>query len=128
MEKGLSDISVMLVEDNCDDEELARWALKKLGITRVVVVRDGCEALGMLLGPGRLPLLPDLVLLDLRLPRIDGITVLTRLRADERTRLLRVVILTSSEDPRDRETCRNLGVLAFLSKPLKGKVLRDLLR
>ncbi|HZV82671.1 MAG TPA: response regulator [Geobacteraceae bacterium] len=121
------EMTVLLVEDNQDDVKLARWALQKMGITRVVVARDGCEALAMLLDPELLPSLPDFILLDLRLPKLDGIAVLQQLRADERTRQLRVIILTSSEDPRDQEACRDLGAVAFLSKPLKGKVLLDYL-
>ncbi len=123
----MRDISVLLVEDNQDDEELALWALRKVGLTRVSCARDGHEALTMLLGdPERgVPELcfPELVLLDLRLPRIDGIDVLKRLRSDDRTKRIKVIALTSSEDPSDQKICCDLGVLAFLSKPLNEKLL-----
>ena len=114
--------SVFLVEDNADDEELACWALKKVGITRVTVARDGAEAIDKLINSNPTSL-PDLVLLDLRLPKIDGIDVLKQLRAAEPTRHLKVIALTSSEDPQDKEACRQLGVAAFFSKPLNEKTL-----
>src|SRR5205814_9782460 len=93
---------VLLVEDNADDEALTLRALKKNNIlNQVVVARDGSEALDYLFGTGtyadRNPsMIPQLVLLDLKLPKIDGLEVLRQLRADKRTKLLPVVILTSS--------------------------------
>lgn len=127
MQKTLEDTTVLLVEDNCDDEELTRRALQKVGITRMPVARDGREAINMLLGPDQLTPLPDLILLDLRLPKLDGLAVLEQLRADERTRHLRVIVLTSSEDPRDKNVCSALAVIAFLAKPLSEKILRSYL-
>ncbi len=123
----MQDISILLVEDNRDDEELALWALRKGGLTNVACARDGLEAVTMLQGDPehgvRESCFPDLVLLDLRLPRIDGIDVLKRLRIDERTKRLKIIVLTSSEDPNDQRICSDLGVLAVLSKPLDEKVL-----
>jgi two-component system response regulator len=108
--------SVLLIEDNCDDEYLALRTLRKAGIVAISVARDGREALEILLGAGQS--LPGFVLLDLRLPVVDGLEVLAILRGHEQTRALRVLILSSSEDPRDRDACSRLGVVAFLGKPL----------
>ncbi len=113
------DMTVLLVEDNRDDEELALWSLKKAGLTKVTVVHDGVEALTMLCGRPEISL-PDILLLDLRLPKIDGLEVLRQLRGNERTKGLKVFALTSSEDPQDKKVCSELGVIAFFSKPLDG--------
>lgn len=92
----MNDETILLVEDNPDDELLTRRALKKSGISnRVAVVRDGAEALDLLLGAEELP---RMVLLDLNLPKVDGLEVLRRLRADARTRSLPVVVLISREE------------------------------
>ena len=91
----VDDKTILLVEDNPDDELLTRRALKKSGIpNKVSVVRDGAEALDLLFGAGELP---RMVLLDLNLPKVDGLEVLRRLRADERTRSIPVVVLVSRE-------------------------------
>ena len=115
---------ILLVEDNVDDELLTLRALKKNNIkNEVVVVRDGLEALEYLLGdatagrPSRAPL-PEVILLDLKLPKLDGLEVLRRLRADERTRLVPVVILTSSNEERDRMAGYNLGANSYVRKPV----------
>ena len=126
----MDNLTVLLVEDNCDDEELAMWVLRKHGHLDVVVARDGLEALQMLLGDeqtGRGPTCrADIVFLDLRLPKIDGLEVLRRIRGDERTAATRVVVLTSSEDPHDRQVCTEFGALAFISKPLTDQELASL--
>jgi CheY-like chemotaxis protein len=109
--------SVLLVEDNVDDVYLTRRILHKAGIEVITVAGDGQEALEMLL-PDALPL-PDMVIIDLRLPRVSGLKLLAELRRQERTMALPVLILTSSDDPNDREACLKLGALAFLSKPLE---------
>jgi two-component system, response regulator len=108
--------SVLLVEDNSDDEFLAVRTLRKAGVTAISVARDGEEALAVLLAADR-PL-PDLLLLDLRLPKIDGLELMAKLRDNDRTSSLPVIVLSSSEDPRDHEACRQFGIRTFLSKPL----------
>lgn len=124
----LESFSILLVEDNADDEFITRWILRKAGIHNISVARDGREALERLYGAdGRSGTIPDLVMLDLRLPKIEGTAVLKQIREDARTRNLPVLILTSSEDLRDKELCRQLGVIAFVSKPLKMEQLSTLL-
>lgn len=123
----MRDAEVLLVEDNNNCEELTLRALKKAGFANVAVARDGVEALGMLLGEGPAGAArsrPSFVLLDMKLPKIDGVGVLQRIRGDERTKRLRVFALSSSEDPRDIEECLNLGVLAVLQKPLNVEALK----
>ena len=118
------DKKILLVEDNADDELLTRRTLKKSNVCNdVVVVRDGAEALDYLFATGehtgRDPsALPQVVLLDLGLPKVDGLEVLGRIRADERTRLLPVVILTSSEDQEDVVNGYGLGANSFVRKPV----------
>src|SRR5712672_1535293 len=116
--------SILLVEDNADDETLTLRALAKNNITNeVVVARDGAQALDYLFGTGQYQgrdtrILPQVVLLDLKLPKIDGLEVLRRLRADERTKLLPVVILTSSNEERDRFRGYDLGANSYVRKPV----------
>src|SRR6185437_1609462 len=99
--------SILLVEDNANDEYLTLRALKKYNVANdVIIVRDGVEALDYLHGTGPhasrdVRELPIVVLLDLKLPKVDGLEVLRRVRGDERTRLLPIVILTSSNEERD---------------------------
>jgi len=115
---------ILLVEDNPDDEALTLRALKKNNITNdIVVARDGVEAVDYLFGTGtyegRDPNdLPQIVLLDLKLPKIDGFEVLMKLRADERTRLLPVVILTSSKEQQDIVHGYGLGANSYVRKPV----------
>jgi two-component system response regulator len=115
---------LLLVEDNPDDEALTLRALKQNKISNeVVVARDGAEALDFLFCTGAYEnrdrhVLPEVVLLDLKLPKIDGLEVLRRLRADERTRLLPVVILTSSGEERDLVTGYRLGANSYIRKPV----------
>lgn len=114
---------ILLVEDNPDDEELTKRAFRQNSISNpIVVARDGIEALDLLFGTGayagRGRLLPQVVLLDLNLPRVDGLEVLRRVRADEKTRLLPVVILTSSTEERDVIAGYNLGANAYVRKPV----------
>ncbi len=108
---------IALIEDNADDEALTLRALKKHGIANdIVVLRDGVEALAFLLSPDKA--LPDLVLLDLNLPRINGLEVLQRLRAEPRTELLPIVILTSSNEERDLLEGYRLGANSYVRKPV----------
>lgn len=115
---------ILLVEDNPDDEALTLRAFRKSNVAnRVVVARDGVEALDYLFGTGshagRDPHdVPQLVLLDLKLPRIDGLEVLRRIRSDERTRLLPVVILTSSREQQDLLDGYGLGANSYVQKPV----------
>jgi two-component system response regulator len=116
--------SILLVEDNAKDEALTLRALKKSNIlNKVSVVRDGAEALDYLLGNGSEPAgkpseLPQLVLLDLKLPKVDGLEVLRRIRDNERTRLLPVVILTTSTEERDVLEGYRLGANSYVRKPV----------
>src|SRR5579872_342257 len=116
--------SILLVEDNPDDEMLTIRALQKNNIrNEVIVARDGVEALDYLFGTGAftgrdLTRMPQVVLLDLKLPKIDGLEVLRRLRADERTRLLPVVILTSSNETQDLMRGYGLGANSYIRKPV----------
>ncbi|MBK3664411.1 response regulator [Bradyrhizobium diazoefficiens] len=115
------DKRILLVEDNPKDEALTRRALERHNFqAAVVVARDGAEALNYLLGSDGTPAgaLPQLVLLDLKLPKIDGLEVLRRIRANETTRLLPVVILTSSVEERDILEGYRLGTNSYVRKPV----------
>jgi len=115
---------ILLVEDNPDDEALTLRALEKNNImNQVMIVRDGAEALDFLFARGEYEgrdasVMPQVVLLDLKLPKIDGLEVLRRLRADDRTRLLPVVILTSSDEERDIVKGYSLGANSYIRKPV----------
>ena len=116
---------IMLVEDNPDDEELTLRALRKANIANeVFVARDGTEALDFLFGTGRhaglktLPM-PAVVLLDLKLPKLNGIDVLKRMRADPRTKLIPVVVLTSSSEDEDMLKSYQSGANSYVRKPVE---------
>ena len=115
---------ILLIEDNPDDAELAVRALE-MGRVKSTIVRaqDGVEALDYLFGTGAYAagpgVMPDIVLLDLKLPRVDGLEVLRRVRADERTRYLPVVIMTSSLGERDIEAGYALGANSYVCKPVQ---------
>jgi two-component system, response regulator len=118
------DKAILLVEDNPDDEALTLRALKKNNIkNEVVIAHDGAEALDYLFGTGKYAgrntdVLPQVVLLDLKLPKVEGLEVLRRVRADKRTKLLPVVILTSSNEEQDRIDGYGLGANSYVRKPV----------
>lgn len=115
---------ILLIEDNPDDELLALRALRRNGVpSKIVVVRDGQEALDYLFAQGNYAErgahdIPALILLDLKLPKIDGLEVLRRLRSDAQTRLLPVVVLTSSDETCDVLDCYQLNANSFIRKPV----------
>ena len=115
---------ILLVEDNPDDEELTVRALKQNNIVNeIVIARDGAEALDYLFRAGKfvrrdVDKMPEVILLDLKLPKIDGLEVLRRLRAHKETSLLPVVILTSSKEEQDRINGYKLGANSYIRKPV----------
>lgn len=116
--------NILLIEDNPDDVVLTLRALKKAKVANeVTVARDGVEALDYLLGEKRFQ--PALILLDLKLPKIGGLEVLKRLRADESTKLLPVVILTSSKEESDVITGYSLGANSYIRKPVDFNQFAD---
>jgi len=125
---------ILLVEDNPDDELLAIRALKKNNISNeVVVARDGVEALDYLFGTGAhagrdMSVMPQIILLDLKLPKIDGLEVLRRLRNDERTKLLPVVVLTSSREEQDLTESYSLGANIYIRKPVNFAQFTEAIR
>ena len=119
------EIEIVIVEDNPNDAELITRVLRKQGLAeKSLLLKDGVEVLDYLFSPGSVsgrPArgLPKVVLLDLKLPKIDGIEVLRRLKAHERTRAIPVVALTSSTEQRDLETAYELGVNSYVTKPIE---------
>ena len=117
-------IEILLVEDNPNDEELTLYALKKNNINNhIQVVRDGAEALEYLFCTGtyahrQINEPPKVVLLDLKLPKVDGLEVLKKIKADERTRIIPVVVLTSSQEESDIVESYQLGVNSYIVKPV----------
>ena len=117
-------MEILLVEDNPNDEELTLYALKKNNIANhIQVVHDGAEALEYLFCTGpfahrRVDDAPKVILLDLKLPKVDGMEVLERIKADARTRTLPVVVLTSSQEERDIVESYQLGVNSYIVKPV----------
>ena len=109
--------TILLVEDNADDEQLTLRAMRQSDIPNMIrVARDGAEALDKLFGEGQH--LPDLVLLDLKLPKVSGLEVLQKIRADDRTKTLPVVVLTSSDEERDIVESYELGANSYIRKPV----------
>jgi two-component system, response regulator len=125
---------IMIVEDNEDDIELALRAFKRNHIlNEVIVARDGVEALDYLFGTGPhagrdLCIMPEVVLLDLKMPRLGGIEVLRSIRADERTRFLPVVVLTSSDEEKDMIDSYHYGVNSYIRKPVDFEQFTEAVR
>lgn len=113
----MSERAILLVEDNADDEALTIRALKKNNIkNEIIVARDGAKALEYLLDESKR--VPQIVLLDLKLPKVDGLEVLKRIRSEERIRMLPVVILTSSKEEQDLINGYRLGCNSYIRKPV----------
>ncbi|HEY6463622.1 MAG TPA: response regulator [Polyangiaceae bacterium] len=116
---------ILLVEDNASDEKLTLLAFERCGVSNeIVVARDGAAALDTLFATGphagrNPPALPAIVLLDLNLPKIDGLEVLRRIRADPRTKLLPVIVLTASREEEDVVRSYSLGANAYVRKPVE---------
>ncbi len=115
---------ILLAEDNPDDVKLTMRALRKANVlNEVVVAEDGAEALDYLFGTGKyagrdISQQPQVILLDLKMPKVDGLEVLQRIRGDERTKLLPVVVLTTSSEDRDRVGSYQLGANSYVRKPV----------
>jgi len=125
---------ILLVEDNPDDEALTLRALRKHNVTnQVVVTRDGAEAIDWLFATGQhagrdTSITPQVILLDLKLPKVDGLEVLRRIRAEEHTKLYPVVILTSSKEEEDILTGYRLGANSYVRKPVDFVEFTDAVR
>jgi two-component system, response regulator len=121
----VSDKLIMVVEDNPDDEELTLRALRQGKVANdIVVTRDGSEALEFMFGTGKyagrdLSRMPAVILLDLKLPKLSGLDVLQRLRADERTKLIPIVVLTSSSEDEDMLRSYESGANSYVRKPIE---------
>src|ERR1700739_1812802 len=130
----MDDKVILLVEDNADDELLTLRALKKNNIrNEVVVARDGSEALDYLFGTGihagrDLSVMPQIILLDLKLPKVDGFEVLNRVRTSEATKLLPVVIFTTPNKDQDRIRGYGLGANSFVRKPVEFEKFMEAVR
>ncbi len=122
---NINEVEILLVEDNPRDVEMTLRALKKHNITNNVhIVKDGAEALEFVFASGayasrNMLRKPKVILLDLKLPKVDGIEVLRKIKADERTRVIPVAVLTSSREDRDLQTCYELGVNSYIVKPVE---------
>ena len=124
MTNPIESVEILLVEDNPTDAELATLALKERGLANNLVwVKDGAEALDFFFATGayanrQIENTPKVVLLDLRLPKVDGLEVLRRIKADDRTKNIPVAVLTSSKEDRDVIASYQLGVNSYISKPV----------
>ena len=131
---SLENIEILLVEDNPNDEELTLYALRKNNFTnQIQVLRDGAEALEYLFCTGafadrQINDPPKVVLLDLKLPKVDGLEVLERIKADARTRIIPVVVLTSSQEERDIVESYQLGVNSYIVKPVDFEQFNEAVR
>lgn len=127
-------VEILLVEDNPNDVELTLHALKRNHLTnRVHIVRDGAEALDFLFGSGSsldrpIQETPRVILLDLKLPKVDGLEVLRRVKGDPRTRMIPIVVLTSSREERDVVESYRLGVNSYIIKPVDFEQFTEAVR
>ncbi|MDX8399609.1 MAG: response regulator [Gallionellaceae bacterium] len=125
MNNAMQEVEILLVEDNPTDAELCIRALKKNNLANSLVwVKDGEEALNFIFATGAFSgrkgcRLPKVILLDLRLPKVDGMEVLHKIKSGERTRTIPVVVMTSSKEDRDVAKSYNLGVNSYISKPVE---------
>ncbi len=133
MKDSRNNLEILLVEDSDSDAELVIRALKKVNLANHLVrLKDGAEALEFIFHPGKNGevVLPRVILLDIKMPRVDGIQVLKQIRSDDRTRLIPVVIMTSSKEEQDIVTSYQLGVNSFVVKPVEfaafAKAVSDL--
>lgn len=136
MNADLKEVEILLVEDNPTDAELAMRALKRSNLANNLVwVEDGAQALDFIFATGdysdrQMANGPKVIMLDLRLPKVDGMEVLRRIKNDERTKTIPIVVLTSSKEDRDVEECYALGVNSYISKPVEfeefAKVVTEL--
>lgn len=123
--RNMNEVEVLLVEDNPSDAELTMRALKKSNLAnKLFHVKDGAEAIDFLFSQGaytdhRVESGPKVVLLDLKLPKVDGIEVLRKIKSDDRTRKIPVVVMTSSREDRDLNECYQLGVNGYVVKPVE---------
>lgn len=119
-----NEIEILLIEDNLSDAEMTTRALRKSNIAnKIIHLEDGLEAIEFIFGTGEyenrnISNLPKVILLDLKMPRMDGIEVLLKIKGDERTKKVPVVMLTSSKEDPDIQTCYDLGVNAYVVKPV----------
>jgi CheY-like chemotaxis protein len=129
--KNIKALDILLVEDNATDAELCMRALKKHNLANNLVwVKDGAEALDFIFRTGSYAGIPNgvkprVILLDLRLPKVDGIEVLRRLKADEHARQIPIAVLTSSKEDRDLQECYKLGVNSYIAKPVEFDQFAD---
>jgi len=131
-----TEIEILLIEDNLSDAEMTIRILRKSNIAnKIIHLEDGFEALEFIFGTGEyanrnISNLPKVILLDLKMPRMNGIEVLLKIKGDERTKKVPVVVLTSSKEDPDIETCYDLGVNAYVVKPVEieafSKAISDL--
>ncbi len=128
-----SSIEILLIEDNPSDAELSLYALRKFKVAKHIHhARDGAEALDYIFGEGKTDSssvrVPRLILLDLKLPKIDGLQVLRKLKANQFTRSIPVVVLTSSREDRDIEQSYSLGVNSYIVKPIDFEKFTEAVR
>jgi two-component system, response regulator len=125
MENNTAEVEILLIEDNMNDAEMTIRALKKNNIAnKLIHLKDGAQALDFLFGTGQFEgrdvnRKPKVILLDLKMPKVDGLEVLSRIKSDQRTKTIPVVVLTSSKEHPDIEMCYQLGVNSYIVKPVE---------